>query len=497
MRNAMYPIAVLVVAAGVWLGVNAHAKTAAGKPVAKEVPVTSKSPEALTAFKDARDLLDNVRTAEAIVGFKKAMELDAEFAQAHAYLGSVTPGSEGMKELERGSALAAKLPANERLLIQAMLADGQGQEEKARGLWERLAQIAPGDWHVQFTRGGQLTFQRKWAAAAAALEKAAALNPKSGAVYNSLGYAYLNQEKKDQAIEAFRKYSELRPDEPNPHDSLAEALMAAGRYDEAEAEFRKAAEVSPQFYIAWAGVAQTKFLRDDWAGGREALTPARSTATRPVEKFGIDFTLAWSQFAAGHLDEALKTLDGLEKEAQAQQVDVSYAFTPIVRGNMLLDGGQPEAALQQAALASERGQKSALSGGEINGLRRQGLAVRIAAESQLGKLEDAAKSLALLEAEAKSAPANAQLQSDLELGRGELALGRGDAKAAAEAFSRCVAQDSHAHWREAAARDKAGDASGAEETRKKLLAANWRDGEYLYVRSQLRANMSQAAPAAK
>ena len=474
MRKPMFPIAALVVALGVLPGVNAQAKTAASKPAAKEISITASSPEAVAAFKDARDLLDNVRTAEAIVGFKKAIELDADFAQAHAYLGSVTPGSEGMKELERGSALAAKLPANERLLIQAMLADGQGQEEKARGLWERLAQIAPGDWHVQFTRGGQLTFQRKWAAAAAALEKAAALNPKSGAVYNSLGYAYLNQEKKDQAIEAFRKYSELQPEEPNPHDSLAEALMAAGRYDEAEAEFRKAAEVSPQFYIAWAGVAQTKFLRDDWAGGREALTQARSTATRPVEKFGIDFTLAWSQFAAGHLDEALKTLDGLEKEAQAQQVDVSYAFTPIVRGNMLLDGGQPEAALQQAALASERGQKSAF-----------------------GKLEDAAKSLALLEAEAKSAPANAQLQSDLELGRGELALGRGDAKAAAEAFSRCVAQDSHAHWREAAARDKAGDASGAEETRKKLLAANWRDGEYLYVRSQLRANMSQAAPAAK
>src|SRR5437762_519612 len=87
---------------------------AASKPTAKEVPVTSKSPEALTAFKDARDLLDNVRTAEAIVGFKKAMELDADFAQAHAYLGSVTPGSEGMKELERGSALAAKLPASPR-----------------------------------------------------------------------------------------------------------------------------------------------------------------------------------------------------------------------------------------------------------------------------------------------------------------------------------------------------------------------------------------------
>src|SRR5437762_519611 len=114
MRRPMFPIAALIVALGMWLGGNAQAKTAASKPTAKEVPVTSKSPEALTAFKDARDLLDNVRTAEAIVGFKKAMELDADFAQAHAYLGSVTPGSEGMKELERGSALAAKLPASPR-----------------------------------------------------------------------------------------------------------------------------------------------------------------------------------------------------------------------------------------------------------------------------------------------------------------------------------------------------------------------------------------------
>ena len=156
MRKPMFPIAALLVALGMLPGVNAQARTAASKPAAKEISITASSPEAVAAFKDARDLLDNVRTAEAIVGFKKAIELDADFAQAHAYLGSVTPGSEGLKELERGSALAAKLPQNEGLLIQAMLADGEGHEEKARGLWEKLAQVAPGDWHVQFTRGGQL-----------------------------------------------------------------------------------------------------------------------------------------------------------------------------------------------------------------------------------------------------------------------------------------------------------------------------------------------------
>ena len=91
----------------------------------------------------------------------------------------------------------------------------------------------------------------------------------------------------------------------------------------------------------------------------------------------------------------------------------------------------------------------------------------------------------LLEADAKATPTNAGLASNVQLGRGELALARGDAKTAAGALSGCVAQDTYAQWRLTAAREKAGDKEGAQQIRNKVLRTNRRDGEYLYVRAQM------------
>jgi hypothetical protein len=152
---------------------------------------------------------------------------------------------------------------------------------------------------------------------------------------------------------------------------------------------------------------------------------------------------------------------------------------------MLVDAGQYDAAIAAAQQGLERGKQPGLPGGTVNAARRTGLTNRMLAEARSGKLDAAAKTLALLEADAKATPTNAFLQSNVQLGRGELALARGDAKAAAAAFSRCVAQDSYAQWRLTAARDQAGDEKGAEQTRNKVLRTNRRDGEYLYVRAQM------------
>jgi hypothetical protein len=107
------------------------------------------------------------------------------------------------------------------------------------------------------------------------------------------------------------------------------------------------------------------------------------------------------------------------------------------------------------------------------------------AEVRSGKVAAAAKTLALLEADAKATPTNAGLQSTVALGRGELALARGDAKGAVAHLTRCVVQDSYAQSRLAAAHEKAGDNDGASQVRKKLMRTNRRDGEYLVIRAQM------------
>lgn len=472
-------------------GAKQHAAPG-GKPLSGEISITSKSPAAVDAFRKGRDYAENIRIVEATEQLKKTVELDPSFALAHAYLGSLTPGAEGLREIERGASLAKGLPEAERMLIDTMLADARGEEEKVRELWNKLAAIVPNDWRVQMGVGDQLSGQRKWDKAIASLKKATELNPKAGSAFNTMGYDYLNMGKNDQAIEAFRKYAALKPDEPNPQDSLAEALMAAGRFEEAEAAFHKASEISPKFAIAWSGIAQSRFLRGDWAGGREALSKAKQDSTRPIDKLATDTMLAWSQAAEGKTDEALKTVEALAEAADAEKVDVTRAFTPLTRAMLMNDVGRHEDALKEVALALEKAERMGLPGGALNNLRREALAIRIDAESKLGRADEAKKTLALIQDEAQKAPNSADLQSQVHYSRGSEAMARGDAKAAAQHFSSCIDQDFYCRLQLATAQDKAGDKLAAEKTRQQILNANRRDTFYLFVRSKVAGDTMRA-----
>ena len=58
---------------------SAPAPVEQAKPPA-EIPITSKSPEAIEHFKKGRDLVDNQRPAEAVLELDQAVKLDPDFA---------------------------------------------------------------------------------------------------------------------------------------------------------------------------------------------------------------------------------------------------------------------------------------------------------------------------------------------------------------------------------------------------------------------------------
>jgi tetratricopeptide (TPR) repeat protein len=449
------------------------------------VTVTAKSPEAAGAFAAGRDLADNLRITEAQAQYRKAVSLDPDFALATAYLGAITPGAEGDAMIERAVVLSAKLPESERMLVQALAAGRRGDENEVIALRRKLADIAPGDWHVQFDWGQALVGSRKFDEAAAAYQKAVALNPKAGAAYNSLGYAQLAQNRPEEAIAAFKRYAEVNPTEPNPADSLGEALLRAGRFEESEAAFQKALAISPTFFTAWEGIAKARAMRGDWPGSYQAAQKARAAAARPVDQVGLGFDQAWSLFAEGKKTEALKASGQVATEAQAKKLGATHAFIALDDAARLTASGQPADALKQVAVALDRGEKAKLAGGPMTNLRRTALYERIDAESRLGQAEDAKRTLALVEADAAKSPANAQLQSNLHFARGAEAMARGDARAAAGHFAGCIEDDTYCGLRLLQAQEKAGDAPGATATRERLRTANRRDGRYLYVRTQV------------
>lgn len=466
------------------LPASAPAPAASATTPSKQGSITSKSPEAVAEFKKGRDLFENIRPADSVQHFKKAIALDPDFALAHAYLGMAMEGSDGVAEVEKAATLSTKLPEAERTHIEAILAMTRGDEAKAAELENKLVKLTPDDWRAHYWAAERARRAGDWARASESLKRASELNPKVGVVYNELGYAYLSQSKKDEAIAAFKKYVELSPNEPNPHDSLGDALLRAGRFAEAEAEYTKATEVQPKFWIAWQGVAQSRALRGDWKGAYEALANAKQAATRAVDRFEVDLSLAWTAFGEGNHAEATKTLDAAEKAAATDKLDEQLAVVSLQRAAMLLEANRAADALKHVATGLDRLSKPNVPGMAAQRLRLFALLVKTGAESRLRKKDDAKKTAQALEEEAKKSPDQKLAHSNIEFARALVALANNDSKGALEHFAKCTDEDAFCHYYRLQAVDKK-DKAGNDAIIQKIVGSPFREAPYLYVSAKL------------
>jgi len=467
------------------------------RPAARTIPVTTSKPDAAMAFETGRDFADNLRGPEAIEQFRRAVELDPDFALAHAYLGSWLPGDEGLAELDRAVALAGPLPPAEAALIEAMNAGRRGDEAHERQLLDRVAQLAPDDWRAHYELGNLLFAWYHLDEAAEQFKRAGDLNGKVGSTFNMLGYVDLTRGQPEGAIAAFTRYLALSPAEPNPLDSLAEAQLAAGRFEEAEASFNKALAVAPEFHWSWLGIAQSRGLRGDWVGCREAIGKARAAAVLPEDQVETDFALAWAWHAQGDPTEALQTLDTLEKTALQQELYRAYAWVPVDRARIQLDIGQPEAALASLDEAGSRALAVGLPGGSMNFLRRVSLATQIQAQAELGRVDDARATLAFVEVELAKAQDNREVQSLAAFARGEVALASGSPAEAAHDFAQCLTVDFRCHYQEAGARAAMGDAAGSAAALAATGSTRWRDHTFLWTWAQVHQQQSLVSAVAR
>ena len=89
-------------------------------------------------------------------------------------------------------------------------------------------------------RGGSLP------EALALIEEAAALEPDSGAVVDSLGWALHRLGRHGEAVEALERAASLDPADAVINDHLGDAYWAAGREAEARFQWRRALTMEPE-----------------------------------------------------------------------------------------------------------------------------------------------------------------------------------------------------------------------------------------------------------
>jgi serine/threonine protein kinase/Flp pilus assembly protein TadD len=174
---------------------------------------TTSSLEALQNFAEAgRRSFDKEHLALLI----KAVELDPDFALAHAQLGSYyywhNNRVKGEEHFKKALSALDRLTERERLWIQAIVPAYRGNRDEAVVQYKVFLSKYPDDYAGWF----------------------------------NLGHNYLMMRRYDQAIDAFMKSLEIRPNQVDDYINIATCLSMMERYQEAVDNYLRAFQLKPE-----------------------------------------------------------------------------------------------------------------------------------------------------------------------------------------------------------------------------------------------------------
>jgi adenylate cyclase len=199
--------------------------------------------------------------AQAREMFERSIDLDGNFASAHAGLGWThfndwTRGwAQGPETLEKALELAQKAISLDDRLPQAHYLLGfvylwKKEHDRAIAEMEKVVALDPNDADGNAGLAELLTWVGREEEAIKLLENAMRLNPHYPVWYlDILGWAYAAMERYEEAIEALERARIRHPDVLSTHVILATIYSKTGRVDEAKAEIEEVMRISPDMTL--------------------------------------------------------------------------------------------------------------------------------------------------------------------------------------------------------------------------------------------------------
>jgi serine/threonine protein kinase/tetratricopeptide (TPR) repeat protein len=328
-----------------------------GKPLLKlEAPprpiidMTTSSLEAYRFFLRGREDLEKFYFADAKKFLEKALVLDPEFAFAYLVLADVdnqlndlNARDQAVREAYRCSARTSE---KERLMIAAEYARTieQDPDKTLRG-YQDLARRFPDDKYAQYGLGYCYDGRQDYAAAAAAYEKAIALDPNFGYAINQLAYLRAKTGQYEEALRLFERYAATSPGDANPLDSVAELYVRMGQLDEAEAKYREVLELKPDFYSTCASLYYVSALKEDYPAASRWLARLSVLAPTALVKMQSVWLTAFTDYLLGRRESALDGFAEFRRQAVAGGTAYYAAVADWISGFILRDMGRGDEAL--------------------------------------------------------------------------------------------------------------------------------------------------------
>jgi eukaryotic-like serine/threonine-protein kinase len=240
---------------------------------------TTGSLEALQAFSDG-DSRSRVHEAEALPFFQRAIEVDPQFALAHARLSTIYSNirdpQRALDHATRAYELKDRVTERERFYITARYLNEQGD----------LEALEP------------------------ALRLWAATFPRMAAPRNNLAQMLMQTGRYDEALRPALDAVQVDPASASAYASLGAVYLALGRLQEAESIAQEGVRRVPHFPAGYVGLVAVAFMRDDQAAVDTWIETGKSKSTPAV----MYETQARVAGATGQLQR----MDGMAKQALAE-----------------------------------------------------------------------------------------------------------------------------------------------------------------------------------
>ena len=484
------PLSVVCLCALVCFALLIVVQTACKSAKSDEVPITTTSKEARKLYVEGRNLTEFYHVDKANELFKRAVEMDPEFALAHLFKGATSAETKDWQEgLAKAFSLAPKVSEGEQKLIAGQQAAiEENNAAKANQIYQELAGLFPKDkrvhWYLAGTYGGLQEYDKE----IAALEKAIALDKNFAPAHETLGYVYRWRNQFGKAEEAFKEYARLSPQEANSHDILGDLYMKMGKFEDAIQRYGEAVRMDPTFVISQVKIGSCLAFLGKFEEGRQAFLKAMEMRSKPANKVYDQEGIMRTYIYEGNHAKALEAADKAIQMAKELGLPEDASYVPLVKSVIYRELGDFERAdaciadclsilesTDLMALIKENQKAAATLCQAVVAAGRQDFAAALArAETYKGQIA------------AINNPAAQKYPGWLF---GYVALAQGDATKAIEYFSQGEMDDPWFMYYFAVAKEKAGDAAGAAELYKKV--ANWNlDGDwYALVRQKAAAKI--------
>jgi tetratricopeptide (TPR) repeat protein len=307
--------------------------------------------EALRAYEEGRSYLDRAMHEKAAGAFRRAIELDPQFAMAYYSLAQCFQYSDdaaARQAMARAAQLAEgpSLPRLQKLMIQSFQLSVDGRLEQEDELLQSVVREFPHEVEPRNELCWTRLKERKYSEVIPIGEEAVRLDKSAAGVYLALTWAYGFEGDVPQALAALDRYASRLPhNEPVPIDMRGWVLLHNGRYEEALAAYRKNRELNPGY--DWGSalyIADAYLLAGQYSLAEASALSVTRQAKDANARAETARMLGEIEVGRGRLDAAVARYEEAAQLRETQPPPAAFAaLWPVAQ--VYFEQRQPEAAL--------------------------------------------------------------------------------------------------------------------------------------------------------